>query len=92
MKRFYQIFSRLGRFSFLFFVVTFILLPTTAFSTPDWDDIYYKKAPIAKGWKYIIIHHSATDSGTAKGFDAYHTKKRFAYFSQNEIHNKINRF
>lgn len=27
-------------------------------------------------WKYIVIHHSATDSGTLKGMDRYHRDER----------------
>lgn len=27
-------------------------------------------------WKYIVIHHSATEMGTAKGMDAYHREHR----------------
>lgn len=27
-------------------------------------------------WKHIVIHHSATDSGTAKGMDRYHREER----------------
>lgn len=29
-----------------------------------------------KKWKHIVIHHSATDSGTAKGMDRYHREVR----------------
>ncbi len=39
-----------------------------------WHDIYYKKAEAAKGWKFIIIHHSATSFGSAKAFHKYHKK------------------
>ena len=28
------------------------------------------------GWKYIILHHSATDEGNAKNFDDYHREKK----------------
>src|SRR5574342_132619 len=27
-------------------------------------------------WKYIVIHHSATEKGNAARFDEYHRKKR----------------
>lgn len=43
----------------------------------SWSDIYYKKAKIAKGWKYIILHHSGTDSGSAKAFHKYHTDQGY---------------
>lgn len=29
-----------------------------------------------RDWRYIVIHHSATASGSAAGFDSYHRKKR----------------
>jgi hypothetical protein len=29
-----------------------------------------------KKWKHIVIHHSATESGTAKGMDRYHRQER----------------
>ncbi len=29
-----------------------------------------------KRWRYIVIHHSATDKGTIKGMDEYHRTKR----------------
>jgi LysM repeat protein len=29
-----------------------------------------------KKWKFIVIHHSATESGTAKGMDSYHRQVR----------------
>lgn len=35
------------------------------------------RAPVRKGrWKYIVVHHSATAMGSAKGMDAYHRNKR----------------
>lgn len=35
------------------------------------------KARVRSGrWKYIVIHHSATDMGTAKGMDAFHRNER----------------
>ena len=35
------------------------------------------KIPIRSGrWKYIVIHHSATQSGSPKGMDEYHRRKR----------------
>jgi N-acetyl-anhydromuramyl-L-alanine amidase AmpD len=43
----------------------------------DWQDVYYKRAPAAKGWKFIVIHHSATMWGNAKSFHEYHTKKGY---------------
>jgi len=45
--------------------------------SPSWPEIYYKKVDIARGWKYIIIHHSATASGSAKAFHKYHTDQGY---------------
>lgn len=34
-------------------------------------------APVRRRrWKYIVIHHSATDAGSMKGMDEYHRNKR----------------
>ncbi len=41
---------------------------------PTWDEIYYKRPAFARGWKYFVIHNSATASGNARSFDAYHTQ------------------
>jgi murein DD-endopeptidase MepM/ murein hydrolase activator NlpD len=36
-----------------------------------------QRAPVRAGrWKYVIIHHSATDEGTVAGMDAYHRRER----------------
>jgi LysM repeat protein len=32
-------------------------------------------APLSD-WRYIVIHHSATDGGNAKGFDEFHKERR----------------
>ncbi len=67
----------------IFLVCTVVFIPfTTIYSLsrlekPSWSDIYTKKTPIAKGWKSIIVHHSATDSGNAKSFHKYHTSKGY---------------
>ncbi|MCU0770844.1 MAG: LysM peptidoglycan-binding domain-containing protein [Verrucomicrobia bacterium] len=35
------------------------------------------RAPVRRGaWKYIVVHHSATSVGSAKGMDEYHRKQR----------------
>ncbi len=38
-------------------------------------DMYYKKHPAVKGWRSIIIHHSATGSGKASVFHKWHYDK-----------------
>lgn len=68
-------------------VIILMLILLTAFclpgyrTRPAWSDIYYKKAAIARGWKYIIIHHSATNSGSAKAFHKYHTQQGYGGLS-----------
>jgi N-acetyl-anhydromuramyl-L-alanine amidase AmpD len=47
----------------------------------SWSDIYYKKAKQAKGWKYIVIHHSAGNNGNAKIFHDWHTEKGYGGLS-----------
>ncbi len=44
---------------------------------PEWYDIYYKKADIAKGWKFIVIHHSATDAGDSETFHKFHSDQGY---------------
>ena len=35
------------------------------------------RIPVKKGnWRYIVIHHSASDSGTVAGMDRYHREER----------------
>ncbi|MBU0679130.1 MAG: LysM peptidoglycan-binding domain-containing protein [Verrucomicrobia bacterium] len=34
------------------------------------------KIRVTRKWKYIVVHHSATESGTVKGMDSYHRNKR----------------
>ncbi len=43
----------------------------------DYDSWYYKKSGAYKGWKYIIIHHSATDAGSVKAFHKFHTQQGY---------------
>lgn len=57
-------------FSFL------LALPAASFSAePSWGDIFYKRVPFARGWKYIVIHHSATEQGSAASFHRYHLQR-----------------
>jgi len=58
-------------FLFLFFTLTDV-----AFSD-NYDDWYYKKTPQYQGWKYIVLHHSASNSGSVKTFDRFHTKQGY---------------
>jgi hypothetical protein len=43
----------------------------------DYNNWYYKNSESYKGWKYIIIHHSATQAGSVKAFHKYHSKQGF---------------
>jgi len=60
------------------FILCLLLLFTTQLLLPQvlsavsFYDKYYKRQGY-QGWKYIVIHHSATDSGSAKAFHRYHT-------------------
>lgn len=67
---------------YLCLALVLFTLPGTAMAMsgryqPSWHDLYYKKTEIAKGWKYIIIHHSATDSGSTKAFHRYHSDQGY---------------
>lgn len=70
----------------LVLTLPFIFLSETVLSKPSkdsisWPDIYYKKAEIAKGWKFIVIHHSATGSGSAASFHNYHSDQGYGGLS-----------
>lgn len=41
------------------------------------DDWYYKKTDPYKGWKYLVIHHSATSAGSVKSFHKFHTQQGY---------------
>lgn len=43
----------------------------------DYDDWYYKTSEAYKGWKYIVIHHSATSVGSVKAFHKFHTEQGY---------------
>jgi len=41
--------------------------------------------PLPKGrvdWRYIVIHHSGTDSGNAVAFDRYHREVPFRHWQR----------
>jgi len=42
-----------------------------------YNDWYYKKSDSYKGWKYIVIHHSATNAGSVNAFNKFHTKQGY---------------
>ena len=47
------------------------------YSWSDYDDWYYKKSESYKGWKYIVVHHSATNVGSVNAFHRFHTKQGY---------------
>jgi N-acetyl-anhydromuramyl-L-alanine amidase AmpD len=47
------------------------------YSWNDYDDWYYKKSDAYKGWKYIVIHHSATNAGSVKAFHKFHRRQGY---------------
>ena len=51
-------------------------IPIT-YSWSDYEDWYFKKSDSYKGWKYIVIHHSATNAGSVKAFHKFHTRQGY---------------
>ena len=47
------------------------------YSWSDYDDWYYKKTDSYSGWKYIVVHHSATNAGSVKAFHKYHAEQGY---------------
>ncbi len=47
------------------------------YSWDNYDNWYYKKSVSYKGWKYIVIHHSATSAGSVKAFHKFHTQQGY---------------
>ena len=46
----------------------------------DNEAFFNKNFPLSRGvrpgkWRYIVIHHSATDTGSVRAFDYYHRKR-----------------
>ncbi len=51
-------------------------VPVT-YSWSDYADWYYKKSDAYQGWKYIVVHHSATSSGSVNAFHQFHTRQGY---------------
>lgn len=47
------------------------------YSFTNFDDWYYKQIKLYQGWKYIVIHHSATNAGSVRAFHQYHTRQGY---------------
>lgn len=53
-----------------------LVLPSLSLpAEPSWGDVFHKRVPFAQGWKYIVIHHSATEQGSAASFHRYHLQR-----------------
>ena len=47
------------------------------YSWSDYADWYYKKTDPYQGWKYIVVHHSATSSGSVNAFHQFHARQGY---------------
>jgi len=47
------------------------------YSWSDYDNWYFKKSETYQGWKYIVVHHSATQAGSVKAFHRFHSKQGY---------------
>ena len=63
--------------SLIISIFSILYLPIVYASGPSWDEIYAKDVNPAKGWKYIVIHHSASNSGNAQQFHKLHKDKGY---------------
>ncbi len=61
----------------IYFSITVQNALAVEYLSTDFDDWYYKKTNNYKGWKYIVIHHSATRAGSVKAFHKFHTKQGY---------------
>ncbi len=68
-------------FVFITLISTVSAFAMSAMRTPSWNDIYFKHPNMAKGWKFIVIHHSATNAGSAKAFHKYHVDQGYGGLS-----------
>ena len=58
--------------------------PPAAHTAPEWPGVHEPPEPVGgdpwavgrpRSWRYIVIHHSATDNGNADEFDVMHRKR-----------------
>lgn len=68
-------------FSVSISLITLVLTVSEVVSETNWYDVYNKSHRISKGWKYIVIHHSGTDSGNGKGFHKFHKDQGYGGLS-----------
>lgn len=43
----------------------------------DFSQWYNKSKPQYQGWRYIVLHHSATNAGSVAGFHKFHTEQGY---------------
>jgi hypothetical protein len=67
--------------SLFLILIPYIFIVSEVIAETNWGDVYNKNNKISKGWKYIVIHHSATDSGNGKGFHKFHTDQGYGGLS-----------
>lgn len=62
-----------------FLVILIFLIQScwAGFAGDDFAHWYYKTKAKYQSWKYIVLHHSATDSGSVKSFHRYHTNQGY---------------
>jgi len=49
--------------------------PVSGINVPNPEDLISPGVEESFRWRYIVIHHSATDEGNAKAFDRYHRQR-----------------
>lgn len=62
---------------FLCFISIVCLARADVYDNANFSDWYYKTTKQYQGWKYIVLHHSATEAGSVKGFDRFHRKQGY---------------
>jgi len=74
----------MNKFGLFLFSILIFFIPISAtgsipvdYSWSNYDNWYYKKTDNYKGWKYIVIHHSATLAGSVEAFHSFHTKQGY---------------
>ncbi len=58
----------------LVFILFFTLLCGCKRKQSVWARVVNKDLPCLKGWKYIVIHHSGTKSGSVESFHKHHLR------------------
>jgi len=79
MNAFYQILSGLLISSIFLHASNTVAKSSQPVEYPwyNYNDWYYKTSDHYKGWKYIVIHHSATAAGSVNAFHKFHSKQGY---------------